>query len=668
MTVYFSKFFPKESLLNTINEILQIDPETVNEALRREIDSVKETTSARIKAAPKTYDQFVLSLVEAETHYNRLSTALFNLKSLATNDAVEKACEAALIDSAAFGAWKREKVAIYESYKAVLEQDKTLNDAQRKAVENTVRVFELNGVHLPKAEKKQLKRLNEKLSLLSQKFSANVLRDVDTWTWEVDESALEGVPEADLSRMRRENGRCVLTLRAPDVKAVLEQCRERKTRRHLYEAHLKRGRGNKRIARSILARRMEKANLLGFNNWADLSFERDKAADSPRDALSLCERLVDAAQPFAQKENARIDARALVDGIKNPRPWDRPFYAKRIEEEEYAIDESRIREYLQSESVLEGLFRFIEELTDVRFEPVETPLWHTDAQAFNLIHDGNPVGRLIVDLFARKGKRGGAWMNDLEPRMRLSDGTLSLPVALISCNFPEKDANGRAFLTHRDVVTLFHETGHALHHLLSEVETAGVSGIDGVDWDMVELPSQFFENFAYERDVLQTFARHVDTQAPLRDEDIDALERARTFSAARALLRQNEFAMFDLQIHLSPEKGLDETLAAVRERVGREDALKIDRIYPSFGHIFAGGYDAGYYSYKWAELYSADAFVRFRGLAGEERKKRFTMFREHVIAIGGVKPLTETYRAFSGEDPTVENYLAFEGMVENTPA
>ena len=572
--------------------------------------------------------------------------------------------------------------ALYAAVKAVAERADfaLLPRAARTLVEHALRDFRLSGVALEEPARTRFKDISNALTRLSTEFEEAVLDATEAWSEAVDEAALAGIPEAErtqLQRSAREAGRdgWLVTLKQPSVQAILTYADDRALRARVYAAHQTRaseqgpdaGRfDNSARIEQIMALRHEAATLLGFANAAEESLAT-KMAGTPQRVLAFLHDLVARARPVAERELAELRefARAEI-GLDTLEPWDVAYAAEKLRQRKFSLSEEELKPYFALPAVLDGLFAIVARVFGVQVsarDGVES--WHPDVRYYDLRDaQGRVIAGAFVDLYTRSGKRGGAWMDVCRSRFRMPDGT-HLPVAYLVCNFAPPGADRPSLLTHDEVTTLFHEFGHGLHHLLTEIDFPGVAGISGVEWDAVELPSQLMENFAWQRTALALFARHWQTGAPLPDELFARMLAARHFHAGLFLVRQLEYALFDFRLHLEfdPARGARalELLAAVRDEVAVIRPPAWQRMPHSFAHIFAGGYAAGYYSYLWAELLSADAFARFEESAVLDRDVG-DAYRRSILAVGGSRPALESFVEFRGREPRADALLRSYGL------
>ncbi len=555
-----------------------------------------------------------------------------------------------------------------------------LTRAQRKIVENELRDFRLGGAELPPEKKARFMAIRERLSQLSSRFSDNVLDATDTFAHTLtDPAEAAGIPE-DVLAAAREAAQAEgkpgwkFTLHAPSYLPVMQYAENRRLRELMYRAYVTRASefgkpewdNTPLIAESVKLRR-EQAQLLGFASYADYSLE-PKMAESPRQVLDFLGELASRAKPYAGRDLREVTEFARAElKLDRLEAWDLAYASEKLRIARYAFSDQEVKQYFPETRVLPGMFKLTETLYGLRIAPAKAPVWHPDVR-FYAIHDraGSLVGQFYVDLYARPSKRGGAWMDEAITRRR-KEGGVQTPVAYLNCNFSAPVGGKPALFTHDEVITLFHEFGHGLHHLLTRVDYLGVAGINGVEWDAVELPSQFMENFCWEWEVLAPMTGHVDTGEPLPRALFDKMLAAKNFHSGMQTVRQLEFALFDLHLHYDYDphgaKSVLELLDEVRSRVAVVLPPAYNRFPHNFSHVFAGGYAAGYYSYKWAEVLSADAYSLFEenGVLDPATGSRFW---DEILGVGGSRPALESFIAFRGREPKIDALLRHSGMVE----
>jgi oligopeptidase A len=567
---------------------------------------------------------------------------------------------------------------LYAKYRAVAAgaDAARLGPVRRKALSNWLRDFKLGGADLRGPQKARYAAIQERLAELSRQFSEHVLDATDGYSLFVPETDLAGVPADAIAVARaaaQQDGKegCKLTLHFPSYLPVMQMCRNRALRETLYTAYVTRAsdrgpaeRDNTPVIRELLELRQEEAELLGYANFAELSLV-PKMAGSPAEVVAFLRDLGRRARPSAAADLEELRVFAAQElGIADLQGWDVPFASERLKEARYAFSDEEVRQYFTLPKVLEGLFRIIETLFEVKIVASAAQAWHESVGFYRIERNGTLVGEFFLDLYARAGKRPGAWMDDARSRWLRADGLqLQTPVAHLVCNFAAPVNERPALLTHDNVITLFHEFGHGLHHMLTQVEELGVSGISGVEWDAVELPSQFMENFCWEWDVLQQLTEHVDTGATLARPLFDKMLAAKNFQSGMQTLRQVEFALFDILIHSEPGAAdrVQATLDAVRAEIAVLVPPEFNRFQHSFSHIFGGGYAAGYYSYTWAEVLSADAFSAFEesGVLDLATGRRY---RREILEVGGSRDALDSFMAFRGRAPSIDAMLRHLGI------
>ena len=566
---------------------------------------------------------------------------------------------------------------LYAKYKAI--DANALNAEQRQALKNALRGFVLGGAELHGEAKKRFAEIQERSAELTQKFSENALDATDAFAYYASAEEMAGVPD-DVKAATRAAAEAEgqsgykLTLKLPCYLPVMQFAVSSALRERLYRAYATRASDqaegdarrfdNTAIMQEILALRHEEAQLLGYPDFGAVSLV-PKMAESPQEVVRFLRELAAKARPYAERDvqDLRDYARKEL-GLDDPQPWDWTYLSERLREARYAFSEQQVKPYFTLPKVLAGLFRIAETLFEISIRPDQAPVWHSGVSVYRIERNGQLLGQFYLDPAARPGKRGGAWMDDARSRwLRPDTGRLQTPVAYLVCNFAEGVDGKPALLTHDDATTLFHEFGHGLHHMLTDVDIYSISGINGVEWDAVEQPSQFMENYCYDREALAGMTRHKDSGAPLPDELYNKLIAAKNFQSAMAMLRQLEFALFDFRYH-SGTAWRDKTLdvhAAVRAAVAVTPAYAANRFPMQFSHIFAGGYAAGYYSYKWAEVLSADSFAAFEE-EGVFNAATGARFRDEILATGGSRPSMASFIAFRGREPRVDALLKQSGI------
>lgn len=567
---------------------------------------------------------------------------------------------------------------LYAKYKAI--DPKKLTAEQKQAHSNALRNFTLSGAELQGAAKERFAAIQERQAELSQKFSENALDATDAFAYYAAADELDGVPQ-DVVQAARAAAEAEgkdghkLTLKMPSYLPVMQFGHNRTLRERLYRAYVTRASDqgdpkfdNTALVREILALRQEEARLLGYASFAEVSVVT-KMAESPKQVIQFLRDLALRARPHAQKDVEDMRKFAAGElGIADPQAWDWAYIGEKLKEARYSFSEQEVKQYFTAPKVLAGLFKIVETLFEVTIRRDYAPTWHPSVEFYRIERGGQLVGQFYLDPSARTGKRGGAWMDDVRARwLRPDNATLQTPVAHLVCNFAEGVDGKPPLLTHDDVITLFHESGHGLHHMLTQVNERDVSGISGVEWDAVELPSQFMENFCWEWGVLKYMTAHVETGEPLPRELFDKMLAAKNFQSGLATLRQIEFALFDMLLHgdHDPQADFMPLLQQVRQEVAVLQPPAFNRMAHTFSHIFAGGYAAGYYSYKWAEVLSADAYAAFEETAGKDGMPSVQTgrkYRQAILEAGGSRPAMESFKAFRGREPTLDALLRHQGM------
>jgi oligopeptidase A len=573
---------------------------------------------------------------------------------------------------------------LYAKYKAM--DVTTLSAEQLKAHQNAMRNFVLGGAELTGTAKERFAAIQERQAEVGQKFSENTLDATDSFAMFVSATDLEGVPpdvQQAAKAAAEKDGQPghKLTLKMPCYLPVMQFAHSSALREKMYRGHVTRASDqaqgealkfdNTALIREILSLRQEEAQLLGYENFAQVSLV-PKMAESPAKVIAFLRDLAQRARPFAQKDVADMRAYASEHlNLPDPQAWDWPYISEKLKEARYSFSEQEVKQYFTAPKVLAGLFKIIETLFEVSIRQDHAAVWHPAVQFYRIERQGALLGQFYLDQPARNGKRGGAWMDDVRARwLRPDNQQLQTPVAQLVCNFAEGVDGKPALLTHDDVTTLFHEFGHGLHHMLTQVNERDVSGISGVEWDAVELPSQFMENFCWEWEVLRHMTAHVETGEPLPRALFDKMVAAKNFQSGLQTLRQIEFALFDMLLHAEhdPSQDFMPLLKAVRDEVAVVQAPAFNRTAHTFSHIFAGGYAAGYYSYKWAEVLSADAYAAFEETLhsdGSHDIDTGRRYRQAILEAGGSRTALESFKAFRGREPTLDALLRQQGMSAN---
>ena len=667
----------------------QILPEHVGPAMD-DLLAKAETALAQVTAAdfPATWSGIAGVLDVATENLGRAWGAVSHLNSVADTPELRAAYNAAMPRVTEFWTRLGADERLYAKYKSI--DVASLNDEQRQAHKNAIRNFVLSGAELTSAAKERFAQIQERQAELSQKFSENSLDATDAFAYYATEDEVIGIPDDVLQTARAQaeaEGKAGyrLSLKMPSYLPVMQFAESSSLREKLYKAYTTRASDqapsefsqfdNSAVMREILALRQEESRLLGYQNFGEVSVVA-KMAKSPEEVVTFLRDLARRARPYAEKDIAdlrRFAAEKLNQA--DPQPWDYAYIGEKLKEARYAFSEQEVKQYFTAPKVLAGLFRIVETLFEVQIREDSAPVWKSGVAFYRIERDGQLVGQFYLDQPARTGKRGGAWMDDVRARwLRPDTGRLQTPVAHLVCNFAEGAGGKPALLTHDNVTTLFHEFGHGLHHMLTQVNEHDVSGISGVEWDAVELPSQFMENFCWEWEVLRQMTAHVDTGEPLPRALFEKMLAAKNFQSGMQTLRQVEFSLFDMLLHTShnPDEDLMDLLNEVRREVAVISAPAYSRTAHTFSHIFSGGYAAGYYSYKWAEVLSADAYAAFEETAAandEAGSDKSTVsvqagrkYRQAILEAGGSRPAMESFKAFRGREPSLDALLRHQGM------
>jgi len=661
----------------------ELEPGHVTPAVDTLLAEGRAASAAAAQAEP-TWDAFVAPLEDVNERIGRAWGQVAHLHAVMDSPALREAYNANLPKVTQYWTELGQDEALFGKYKALAasSQYASLSTARKKIVDNALRDFRLGGAELAPDKKKRFAAIQDELSALGAKFSENFLDATNAFSVYTVKEQTAGIPDDVLEAAREAaqkdgKGGWKLTLHAPSYLPVMQYAEDRALREKMYYAATTRASelgkaqwDNAPLIARIVPLRRELAQVLGFRDYAEVSLV-PKMAESPSQVLAFLDDLARRARPFAEGdvEELRLFARSEL-GLEKLEAWDIFYASEKLRAKRYSFSDQEVKQYFPEDAAVAGLFRVAEQLYGVKIVPAQAPVWHPDVRFFELREAGGeaaspPIGQFYMDLYARETKRGGAWMDDAISRRRKGDA-LQKPVAYLNCNFAKPVGGKPALFTHDEVLTLFHEFGHGLHHLLTRVDDLGVSGISGVEWDAVELPSQFMENFCWEWDVLRKMTRHVETGSALPKELFEKMLAAKNFQSGLAMLRQIEFAVFDMRLHsdFDPAAGRSalDLLEEVRAQIAVLKPPAFNRFPNSFSHIFAGGYAAGYYSYKWAEVLSADAYSFFeeKGVLDPQAGARF---RDEILAVGGSRPAAESFRAFRGREPNVEALLRHNGMI-----
>jgi len=658
----------------------QIKTEDIKPALQTAIAEAREQIAA-IKAQTHTdWANTVEKLTDITERVGRIWSVVSHLNSVVDTPELRAVYNELMPEITIFFTEIGQDIELYNRFKIIKNSAEfdTLSPAQQTKLNHDLRDFVLSGAELPPEQQAELAQLQTEGAQLGAKFAQNIQDATDAFGIYFDDAApLAGIPEDSIAMFAaaaQSEGKTgyKIGLQIPHYLAVIQYADNRELREQIYRAYVTRASelsdegkfDNTANVEQTLANALKTAKLLGFKNYAELSLAT-KMADTPEQVLNFLHDLARRAKPFAEKDFAEIKAFARESlNIEDPQSWDLSYAAEKLRQAKYAFSETEVKKYFPISKVLAGLFAQIKKLYGIELAEKTVPVWHKDVRYFELKQDGQTIGGVYMDLYAREGKRGGAWMDGYKSRRRFTDGTLQLPTAYLVCNFTPPVGDKEARLSHDEIITLFHETGHGLHHLLTQVDEVGVSGINGVEWDAVELPSQFMENFVWEYDVLAQMSSHEETGAVLPKELFDKMHAAKNFQRGMFLVRQMEFALFDMEIYHQEDEGRLKEWLQILDKVRQEVAVTqppaYNRFALSFSHIFAGGYSAGYYSYAWAEVLSADAYAAFE--ESDDVAETGRRFWKEVLAVGGSRSAAESFKAFRGREPSLDALLRHSGF------
>lgn len=672
------------STLKSLPLFSDIQPHAIEPALKQIISQNRATLGKLLEQKAYTWDTFMVPLEDMDDQLSHFWSPISHLHAVAESDALRAAYNACLPLLTEYHTEVMQNESLYKAIQAIADSAEytQFNPAQRKVIDNYLRDFKLAGVNLPPTEKARFAELQKQASKLSAQFSENILDATHGWTLHItDPDTLLGLPEqtlklAEQTAQQRHLEGWVLTLDSSSYATVMKNLEHREFRWLIYEAYVTRASeqgpnanrwDNTHIMEEIVKIRHELANLIGFKNYAHYSLAT-KMAQTPKRVLDFLHNLVMKSKQAALGEIAELATFAKEhDGIEQLEAWDLPYYSEKLRQTKLALAEDDLQPYFPITKVMEGMFSVVNKLYGIKIvERLGIDTWHSSVQFFEIYDEQNKLrGYFYTDLYARAHKRDGAWMDECRSRRRLVDGSIQTPIAFLTCNFTRPLNNEVALLTHEDVQTLFHEFGHCLHHLLTQVDYISVAGINGVPWDAVEFPSQFFEHWCWEKEVLALLSAHKDTGEPLPDMLYNKLISAKNFQPGMHMLRQLEFSLFDFNLHLnfdpSKELQVQDILNQVRKDASVINMPTFNRFQHSFSHIFSGGYAAGYYSYKWAEVLSSDAYAPFqeKGIFDEETGRAFL---KNILEQGGVQDPMALYVAFRGHEPTVDALLKESGL------
>lgn len=617
-----------------------------------------------IISSSSEYDDIIKPMQELDEELSLLFTPLSHLNSVMNSDITQKTYEDSLPILSEFHTKLAHNKALFEKLQTI----KTNTPEQKRVIDESLKEFRLSGVTLPAKTKQRLEDIDAKLSTLSNQFSQNLLDATNAFVLTIDnEKDVQGIPEANLASARKiENGKTVyeFTLQMPSYIAYMTYGPNRSHRETLYRAYNTKAPQNAQIIDEILSLRQEEAKLLGFDNYAQYALER-RDASSPAEVIEFLKKIIEIARPYAIKETEQLKEFAKkLDDIESLQSYDVGYYSEKLKKELFDFDETMTQIYFKKEEVLKGLLELASKLFDIKFKKIDMDLWDKRVEVYDIYENNTINSRLYFDLEARSQKSSGAWMHDFETHFIDSHKNKHFASAFIVCNFMASSTESPSLLRHDDVVTLFHEMGHALHHIFGSSEERALSGINGVAWDVVEFPSQFLENFAYQANVLRSFGYHYETKEAIPEWLLSKIETSKNFQAAMGILRQVEFALFDIKLHLKSYKSyeIQSLLDDIRKTTSLITPPPYNKFQYSFSHIFAGGYAAGYYSYKWAEVLSADAFFACLDETGGFDAKKAKDYKTYVLSQGSKRDMRELYNEWLGKEPELKSLISLYGL------
>jgi oligopeptidase A len=670
--------------LTGLPEFSRIKPEHVRPAVEQLLAEGRQQVEDLLAAnTTYTWDNLIAPMEAMDDRISRAWSPVSHMNSVVNTDEMRDAYNTCLPLLSEYATELGQHEGLYRAYRQIADGDQyaALDEAQKKVIDNALRDFRLSGIELEQSQRDRYKEIMQELSKLGSSYSDNVLDATNAWHRQItDESLLTGLPESARSLAKQTAGQrdlegWLFTLEFPSFHAVMTYADDRALREEVYTAYVTRASDqgphagqwdNAANMDRMIALRHEAAQLLGYANYAERSLAT-KMAETTDQVMQFLEDLAERSHPVAVEELEDVRAFAAeAHGVQDLQAWDIGYYSEKLRQNRYAISQEELKPYFPEPRVLSGLFAIVERLYGLKIGQVDdVDTWHEDVRYYRITDaDGHIRGEFYFDLYARPHKRGGAWMDECISRRRTRKG-VQLPVAYLTCNFSPPIGNDPAMFTHDEVITLFHEFGHGLHHMLTQIDYAGVSGINGVAWDAVELPSQFMENWCWERKALDLISGHIKTGEQIPDELYQRMRKAKNFQSAMQMVRQLEFALFDFRLHhdYDPDRGarIHETLEAVREQVAVIRPPAFNRFENGFSHIFGGGYAAGYYSYKWAEVLSADAFSAFEetGIFNRETGNRFL---HSILEQGGSREPMELFVEFRGREPTIDALLRHSGL------
>jgi oligopeptidase A len=637
-------------------ENLEEFPKDLEKLLKRQLQEIEDISTSSKK---NNYQDVLKSMQDLENELDIFFTPLSHLNSVNNSNETKKAYEKSLPQLSKFHSQIVQNKRLFNKISTLKSDDLE----EQRVIDNNIRNFILSGAKLSIEQKKELEEINKELSQLSNNFFQNIIDANNEYELIIrDKRDVIGIPSSDLASAKDEiNGDEVykFTLQLPSYLAYMTYGVNRAYREELYRAYSTRASKNGKVIDKILLLRDRKAKLLGFKNYTELSLA-SKDAPSTVVVIEFLEKLLKLAKPQAIKELEELKEFALkCDNIKSLQPFDIAYYSEKLKKEKFAFDENVTRVYFELNKVLNGLLDVVSGLFNVEFKPSDTAIWHQSVKVFDIYRNNRVSGRVYFDLEARKGKKDGAWMNSWQTHFIDKNQNRHLPTVFIVTNFPTATKNNPSLLRHNDVVTLFHEMGHGIHHLFSECKEYSISGVNGIAWDVVEFPSQFLENFAYERDILKKFAFHYKTNKPISYKLLDKIKDSKNFQSALGILRQVEFSLFDIKLHQKLYQGdeVQSLLDDIREETALIKVPSYNRFQNGFGHIFSGGYSAGYYSYKWAEVLSTDAFFECLDTDGSFNQDKADGYYKYILSRGASEDMNILYKKWLGREADINSLL-----------
>lgn len=662
-----------------------INPGEIESKLDQKLAENRQRISELLQVIRQPDASFLNAMEQWDDELDQLWSPISHLHGVKNSSELREAYNACLPKLTEYATEMGQNKHLYNAYQTLAESDAylQLSVAQRKAVDNALRDFQLSGIALEDHQQRRFGDIKKRLAELSTQFSNNVLDATHGWHKQLDHvEDLAGIPDSAVASYRqaakaKSQRGYVISLDIPAYLPLMQYCDNASLRREMYTAYTTRASDqgpnagqwdNSVLMDEILSLRHELSLLLGFENYAQRSLAT-KMSETPEQVELFLLDLAEKSLPVARQDFAELQTFASEQGLAQLEAWDVPYYSEKLRLKKYALSQEELRPYFPADKVIDGMFTIVGKLFDLEFSQLNSiDSWHPDVKFFQVLRDGNVIAKFYLDIFAREQKRGGAWMADCRVRRKLFSGETQLPVAFLTCNFTPPSATAPSLLTHNEVTTLFHEFGHGLHHMLTEIDCAAVSGINGVPWDAVELPSQFLENWCWEKEAIPLISGHYQTGEVLPDDMLEKMLAARNFQAGLIMVRQLEFALFDMKMHggysVEHPQSIQTVLDEVRGKLAVYSIPDFNRFQHSFGHIFAGGYAAGYYSYKWAEVLSADAFSKFEA-DGIFNRSTGEKFLTEILQQGGSQEPSVLFRNFMGRDPNVDSLLRHNGIVRN---